>query len=119
MALFSSPHLLLRCKRPCLRSAGKEGYRFNWVVALQITTRAAAYVRGSFIRKMRPFEESHTSHLVTCSMSPSCRLSAVLLAGYAMSRLIFSDNWSFIINDSLLSLFRILASVFCLLNSDS
>jgi hypothetical protein len=29
-------------------------------VAVQTTTRAAAKARGVFIRKMRPFEESHT-----------------------------------------------------------
>ena len=59
IGLFSSPHLLLWCKRPSLRSAGTEGCGFRWPVAVQTTTRAAAQARGIFIRKMRPFEESH------------------------------------------------------------
>jgi hypothetical protein len=52
MALFSSPHLLLR-------SAVKEGSEFHWSVAVQTANRAAAGGGGVLIRKMRPFEESH------------------------------------------------------------
>jgi hypothetical protein len=47
-------------KRPSLRSAGTEGSGYHWPVAMQTTTRAAALGKVVFIRKMRPFEESHT-----------------------------------------------------------
>jgi len=46
MALFSSPHLLLRCKRPSLWPAGTEGCGFHEGVAVQTTTRAAAMSVG-------------------------------------------------------------------------
>jgi len=59
MALFSSPHLLLRCKGPSLRPAGKEGSGFHWGVALQAATRAAVQVGVDLIRKMRFFEDPH------------------------------------------------------------
>jgi hypothetical protein len=63
IALFSSPHLHLRCKRPSLRSAGTDGCGFQRAVAMQTTTRAAAQGRRVLIRKMRPFEEPHTPPL--------------------------------------------------------
>jgi len=68
MALFLSPYLLLLCRRPSLLlarrlsggSASSEGCGFHWGIAVQTATRAAAQSRGVLIRKMRPFEESHT-----------------------------------------------------------
>jgi hypothetical protein len=60
MALFFSPHLVLRCKRPSLRPAWTE--RIG--VPLGRCNAAHDSGRGTgqrvFIRKMRPFEECHT-----------------------------------------------------------
>jgi len=53
------PSLLL-ARRLSGGSAGTERLRFHWAVAVQPATRAAAWARGNSIRKMRPFEESHT-----------------------------------------------------------
>ena len=36
------------------------GCGFNWYVAIQTTIHAAAHGGEVFIRKMRPFEETHT-----------------------------------------------------------
>jgi len=53
------PSLLL-ARRLSGGSAWTEGCGFHWPIAMQTTTRAAAWSSGFFIRKMRPFEESHT-----------------------------------------------------------
>jgi hypothetical protein len=60
MALFLSPHLLLRWKRPSLRPAGTEDGGYNQAIAMQAATRTATQGGGTLIRKMRPFEEPHT-----------------------------------------------------------
>jgi hypothetical protein len=71
MALLSRKHLLLRCKRPSLRSAGKEGRGYHLKIAVQTATRAAAKARADLIRQMLPYKESHTFALGIETLLPS------------------------------------------------
>jgi hypothetical protein len=82
MALFSSAHLLLLCKRPSLRSAWSEGLGFHWIGVVQPATRAAARGGGTLIRKMRPFEESHVFALCLqlCKQLVYHKMSLIILA---------------------------------------
>jgi hypothetical protein len=64
MAFFTRPRLLLSCRRPSLRPAGKERSGYHEAVAMQAATWAAALGGGELIRKMRPFEEPRASPLI-------------------------------------------------------